>query len=125
MDVLNIEGTDETPTVVLDKGAGKFEFSGKSLPEDPMEFFTPILSWLDAYNADANPETVAVFKMSYFNTASSKLILDIMMKFEELQEAGGSEVTLEWHFDEEDEDMEEAGEEYEDIVEVTFKQVPF
>ena len=57
--------------------------------------------------------------MTYFNTASSKIILDILMKLEELHEAG-NEVMIEWHYEEDDEDMQEAGEEYSEIVEVPF-----
>jgi hypothetical protein len=57
--------------------------------------------------------------MTYFNTASSKIILDILMKLEELHE-DGNEVLIEWHYEEDDEDMQEAGEEYSEIVEVPF-----
>jgi hypothetical protein len=57
--------------------------------------------------------------MTYFNTASSKIILDILMKLEEIQEAG-NEILIEWHYEEDDEDMQEAGEEYSEIVEVPF-----
>jgi uncharacterized protein YkuJ len=57
--------------------------------------------------------------MTYFNTASSKIILDILMRLETLHE-DGKNITIEWHYEEDDEDMQEAGEEYADIVEVPF-----
>lgn len=57
--------------------------------------------------------------MTYFNTASSKIILDILMRLETLHE-NGKNITIEWHYEEDDEDMQEAGEEYADIVEVPF-----
>jgi hypothetical protein len=60
----------------------------------------------------------------YFNTASSKLLLDILMKLEEIHEAG-HDVLIRWHYPEDDEDMEEAGEEYSDIVDVPFEQVSY
>ncbi|MBQ5513471.1 MAG: SiaC family regulatory phosphoprotein, partial [Bacteroidales bacterium] len=60
----------------------------------------------------------------YFNTASSKLLLDILMKLEQLSE-DGNDVLVRWYYPEDDEDMQEAGEEYSDIVDVPFEQVPY
>jgi hypothetical protein len=120
MNSLRIELTDETPQVILDPASNVFEFSGKSLPEDVMTFYGPVLNWLDAYSASPNDTTVVDFKMVYFNTASSKMILDILFKLEELTK-GGKGVTVRWHFQEDDEDMKEAGEEYGDLVEIPFE----
>lgn len=124
MDAINLEATDETPKVILDPVNGVFEFSGKSLPEDVTQFYNPIMDWLEEYGESPNSESTFVFKMDYFNTASSKLILDILMKLEEIHEEHEN-ITVEWHFRDDDEDMEEAGEEYADIVEVPFKQVSY
>ena len=124
MEVIKIKGTDDTPNIILDKDSGIFEISGRSLPEDVTTFYEPILNWLDDYQEEANDKTVFAFKLVYFNTASSKLILDILMKLEEMHE-GGKEVLIKWFFPEDDEDMEEAGEEYADIVDVPFEQVSY
>ena len=123
MDALRIPATDDTPEVILDS-SGEFEFSGKSLPEDVASFYDPIIDWIDEYGQNANDSSIFKFKLTYFNTASSKMILDILMKLEELSE-GGADIKVEWHYEEEDEDMEEAGEEYSDIVEVPFDMVPY
>ena len=124
MDVINISATDETPNVTLDKNGNKFEFSGKSLPEDVTVFYNPILKWLDAYGSSPNSSTEVVFKMDYFNTASSKLILDILMKFEEINEEHGG-VSIKWYYLEDDEDMEEAGDEFSDIVDVPIELIQY
>jgi len=124
MEVIKIKGTDDTPTIILDKDSGIFEISGRSLPEDVSTFYEPILNWLDDYAEEANAKTVFAFKLVYFNTASSKLILDILMKLEEMHE-NGNEILIKWFFPEDDEDMEEAGEEYADIVDVPFEQVSY
>lgn len=120
MDLLSIEATDETPKIILDPDNNIFEFSGKSLPEDVTTFYGPVLDWLDQYGQSANDKTVVDFKLVYFNTASSKLILDILFKLEEIHE-GGIDISIVWHYQEEDEDMEEAGEEYADLVEMPFE----
>ena len=123
MEALIINKTDDTPAIHLDKASGTFQFSGKSLPEDVTTFYTPVFNWLDGYFQDPNAESTFIFKMTYFNTASSKIILDILMRLENLNNDGKSKVTVEWHHDEDDEDMQEAGEEYSEIVEVPFKFV--
>jgi hypothetical protein len=120
MEALIIAKTDDTPQVHLDKSAGKFEFSGKSLPEDVSSFYKPIFDWLEAYSKDTNDESVFEFKMTYFNTASSKVILDVLMKLEDMVN-DGKDIKVKWYYDEDDEDMEEAGEEYSEIVEVPFE----
>ena len=124
MEPIKIAGTEDTPTVTLDKEKEILEISGRSLPEDVASFYDPILTWLDEYAQDPNPKTIFNFKLVYFNTASSKLLLDILMKLEEMYEAG-KDVTVVWHYPEEDEDMQEAGEEYADIVDVPFQQVGY
>ena len=124
MEVINIKGTDDTPNVILDKDNGIFEISGRSLPEDVNMFYEPILEWIDQYSEDANEETIFNFKLEYFNTASSKVILDILLKFEEICE-NDKNVTIKWHYHEDEEDMLEAGEEYADIVEIPFEYIVY
>ncbi len=124
MEVIKIVGTDDTPSVILDAENDIFEISGRSLPEDVSAFYEPILDWLERYAESANAKTVFNFKLVYFNTASSKMLLDILLKLEEMYEAG-KDVLVRWHFPEDDEDMEEAGQEYADIVEVPFEQVSY
>ncbi len=122
MEPLIINKTDDTPFIHLDKVSKKFEFSGKSLPEDVATFYAPVFEWITRYSEVAEGESVFIFNMAYFNTASSKIILDILMRLEEMHNAG-KPITIEWHHEEDDEDMQEAGEEYSEIVEIPFKFV--
>jgi hypothetical protein len=124
METIKIQGTEDTPKVILDKDSDIMEISGRSLPEDVTSFYEPVLTWLEEYSQNPNKKTIFNFKLVYFNTASSKLLLDILMKLEEIHEAG-NDVLIRWHFPEDDEDMEEAGEEYADIVDVPFEQVSY
>lgn len=63
MDVLIIKGSHETPEVLFNKETGEFSISGKSLPEDVKEFYTPIISWVNQYSESPNPETILKVKM--------------------------------------------------------------
>lgn len=116
MDILKLEGTEDTPKIILDKGNGIFEISGRSLPEDSAEFYRPVLDWIGQYAAGPNAATEFVFKLEYFNTASSKLILDVLSALEDIP---GMKIL--WYFHEDDEDMEEAGEEFSELVELPFE----
>lgn len=120
MEPLRIPATDETPSVLLDPEQNHFEFAGKSLPEDVTSFYNPIINWLEQYKTTTRPKMVVDFKLVYFNTASSKLILDILFLLEKIHQSG-TEVLIRWHYEEADEDMKEAGEEYGDLVEIPFE----
>jgi hypothetical protein len=124
MQPLKIEQTDDSPFVELDREKNRFEISGKSLPENVVEFYTPVLNWLKLYKPDPGPRTEFNFRLIYFNTASSKLILDILMIFEEMV-AEGHEVLVRWHSQKTDEDMQEAGREYEEMVDVPFEHITY
>ncbi|NOS91053.1 MAG: DUF1987 domain-containing protein [Cyclobacteriaceae bacterium] len=116
MEILNLKGTEDTPTILLDKKNGIFEISGRSLPEDSAEFYKPVIEWINAYSSEANPTTEFAFKLEYFNTASSKLILDVLSALEDIK---GMKVV--WYFHDDDEDMEEAGQEFSELVEIPFE----
>jgi hypothetical protein len=122
MEVMKIAGTDDTPSVILDADSNIFEIAGRSLPEDVAAFYNPILEWLDQYSQNPKPKTVFNFRLIYFNTASSKMLLDILMKLEDLHNSG-KPALVKWYYPEDDEDMKEAGEEYADIVDVPFEQI--
>lgn len=116
MEILILEGTSDTPKIILDQQHGIFEISGRSLPEDSAEFYRPVLDWIGRYAKQASPTTNFVFKLEYFNTSSSKLILDILSALEEIEG-----MKIEWCYPEDDEDMEEAGKEFSELVEIPFE----
>ena len=116
------EATGRTPRIHFDYSAGIFEISGKSIPENSFEFFRPVLYWLDNYIKFPLKNTVLKMSLEYFNTSSSKCFLDIFKKFESINRET-SKVLIEWHYDEDDEDMLEAGEDYESILKIPFKFV--
>ncbi|MCI0751050.1 MAG: DUF1987 domain-containing protein [Flammeovirgaceae bacterium] len=116
MEILKLEGTEDTPKIMLDAKNGIFEISGRSLPEDSAEFYRPVLEWIGNYAKSANPATEFVFKLEYFNTASSKLILDVLSALEDIK---GMKIM--WYYHEDDEDMEEAGQEFSELVEIPFE----
>lgn len=113
---LHLEETQDTPRVNLNQAERIFEISGRSLPEDCIEFFTPVLNWINEYKQAPNPETVFVFKLEYFNTASSKLILDMLHTLK-----GLPGIKIIWYYFEDDEEISDAGREFAEQVDLPFE----
>jgi len=116
--------TDDCPEIILDKESNNFMLSGKSLPEDVTTFYNPVLEWLNEYSKSPNEETVMNVRLTYFNTASSKLLLDILMILESMS-LEGRQVKINWHYPAYDDEMREAGVEYAEMVEVKFEYLSY
>ena len=78
MDALIIKEDEGTPKIVLDKNNNRFELSGNSLPEDIIGFYRPVYKWIEEYSKQPNQSTKLVIKLNYFNSSSSKAVLDII-----------------------------------------------
>jgi len=122
VEVLKIEGTPKTPEVVMDPTAGKLMLKGRSIPENSIEFYKPLIDWIDEYGKTALDHTEIFIKLEYFNTSSSKCILDVFKKLESLKQ-DGKEVVVKWYYECDDEDMLEAGEDYEAILDLPFEMI--
>ena len=122
MDTLIIESSSKTPKVEFDADKGELLLEGRSIPENSLEFYIPLMEWLEAYTQVAMPNTIVQIKLEYFNTSSSKCILDFFKKLEAISNRGKN-VSVNWYFEEDDEDMMEAGEDYNAIVGIPFVMV--
>jgi hypothetical protein len=116
MNTFLLEATAKTPLVSLDAASGILRLEGKSIPENSVEFYRPILEWLDQYAGSPASETILELSLEYFNTSSSKCLLDVFRKLEMLNSSGN--VAIRWYYDEEDEDMKEVGEDYQALLKV-------
>ena len=122
MDVLSIEGTPKTPTVRFDGSKGSIEIKGRSIPENSIEFYRVLVEWLEEYAKETHPQTQVNIQLEYFNTSSSKCILDVFKKLEAIHKVSEG-VNINWFYDEDDEDMLEAGQDYESIIRIPFKMI--
>jgi hypothetical protein len=104
MEKYAIEGTPKTPTISFDIQGGVLEIKGRSIPENSIEFYKPLVDALDKYSSSSKPATTVNIQLEYFNTSSSKCILDVFKKLETIHKSG-SAVTINWYYEEDDEDM--------------------
>lgn len=116
------EATADHPGIVLDQRSGIFEITGASFPEDAREFYKPVMDWIDDFEKDPSSELLLTFKLTYYNTSSSKVIQSILEKFEEINDRGIS-IRIKWYYETEDEDMFEAGLGYKERVEMPFEVI--
>ena len=82
MEDLILSGTEKTPTVNFNYNEGNLELRGRSIPENSIEFYKPLVDALDAYSKNPKSLTRVNIHLEYFNTSSSKCILDIFKKLE-------------------------------------------
>ncbi|MDY0201181.1 MAG: DUF1987 domain-containing protein [Bacteroidales bacterium] len=105
-----------TPYVLLNAEAGEIRIEGRSIPENVIDFYYPILSWIDKYVEKAKEVTTIFFKLEYFNTSSSKRLFDIMKKVEVIASQPEKKVIINWYYEEDDEDIYFAGSDYKALI---------
>ena len=114
----------DTPEIQFDPDAGKFRIEGESYPENAMEFYRPVIESLNTFVANHDLELEVNFKMMYFNSSSSKCLLDIFDILEEFS-GRGNQVIVNWYFQEDDEDIRESGEDFAEDLDLEFNLIPY
>ncbi|MBI3500610.1 MAG: DUF1987 domain-containing protein [Bacteroidetes bacterium] len=122
MEKINIESTPKTPAINFDFEKGFLEIKGRSIPENSIEFYKPIVESLEKYGSKPQNVTTVNIQLEYFNTSSSKCILDVFKKLESIHK-NGNQLVINWYYEQDDEDMLEAGEDYQAIINVPFKMI--
>lgn len=110
-DDLFLVATKYTPDISLQSN-GKISLIGRSYPENAYEFYQPVLDWFRAYFAHSeSPRTVWVdFEVSYFNSSSSKVFLDIFTLLDQQRDIFS--IKVRWVYDVDNDNAQEAGEEF-------------
>jgi hypothetical protein len=111
MEHFKLKESKYTVRVDFNPETGTLELEGASYPENASEFYQPIFDWINLYIKEVNKNIHLILRLNYLNTSSTKCMLDIIDLLEEYYEAGG-EVTIDWYYAEDDEDILETGEEF-------------
>ncbi|MBX3044794.1 MAG: DUF1987 domain-containing protein [Candidatus Kapabacteria bacterium] len=123
MENLYISPDKTTPEVDFNSVTNILKISGESFPENSSGFYDPVFKWLREYTA-GKPSFTFEFKMVYFNTSSSKAILDLITILEEYHNSGGN-VKLIWHYEEDDDDIMESGQEFTEKLNLHCELIPY
>jgi len=120
MKKIYIDAKEDTPKVILNKSRGKFEISGRSLPEDASIFYGPIVDWIEEYIKSPAANTEFHFNLEYFNATSLKQLIKILFTLEEITKSGKN-IKIIWHYNQNDELMLAKGQEIQTIVKLPFE----
>ena len=113
MSELNITATERTPEIQLSAANGVFSMKGESFPEDVSAFYGQVIVAVDQLaSALSKPLTVDV-AMVYINSSSIKAMFRIFEGLEAVRKNGQS-LTITWHYQEDDDIMQELGEDFKD-----------
>jgi len=128
MESIHIDGTLVSPTVDFNLETRVLEIDGYSRPENVRDFYFPLIEWLDELNkylVKFKSSNIVVepftfnFKYVYFNSSSAKFIYDIIILLNGFKK-DGFPIKIYWYFDEDDDELREAGEELSDMANVPF-----
>lgn len=119
MDSLIIHGHNHFPAIDFNAENGILEIRGESNPENAIEAYKPVIDWLDKYIKSPSEKTVVNVKLEYFNTSSSKCLLNVLRRFETLYETEKL-ISINWFYEKGDEDGFEAARDYESLIEAPF-----
>lgn len=115
-----IEKTPSTPGIIFQAEKGYLLIEGRSIPENPGDFYEPLIDWIKKYIKE-NVETLLIdFKLEYINSGSSKYILSLFKTMDNYCKEGGK-CQVNWHYEEDDEAVQELGEHYKN----SFENIPF
>jgi len=125
---LIIDQTENSPKVILDPDKKIFEISGESRPPDVPQFYDEVLRWLDEYTLHLSKSHISKdpvevnLDLEYFNSSSAKYILDFCKQLAQVR-SKGKEVTVRWHYEDDDMDMLEVGREMSRMAKVPFEYI--
>ena len=122
MNDIQIPATKNTPEIFSDIARQQLTIKGEAYPENAAQFYAPFFIWLEEYlAAGANHATEVTIDLAYFNSSSSKVLLDLFNRLE--QAAGqGHQVVVNWRYHKENDMILEYGEEFaEELASLDFR----
>jgi hypothetical protein len=103
---LKAESTKRTPGIILEPG--KIFIMGRSIPENPTEFYQPVYDWIAGFVKENTKKTKIDLGFEYINTSSTKWIFTILKELNEMENLG-EYANVTWYYERGDEDMSELG----------------
>lgn len=119
MDTITIEKTKSSPFVLLDPNKHVIRIKGQSYPENAAAFYEPIFAWIEKYMERANETLTVEIYLAYLNTSSTKAIMTMFDMLEDAYSRGRG-ISIQWHYDSDNEMGLEYGEDFKEDLTVPF-----
>ena len=114
-----IEKTLNTPQVKLLPSEGLLRIEGRSIPEDPVEFYSGIIEKVEEYFLNPKVLTRLEIKLEYINSGSSKYLLELLRAVKHHYDQG-KDCLVTWFYESEDESIQELGQHYQNTLKLPF-----
>ena len=116
--------TFNTPEVELHPYEGILKIEGRSIPEDPGEFYNSIITKLEEYYLEPTAVTRLEIKLEYINSGSSKYLLELL-RVVKVNYDKGKDCIVNWYYEEQDESIHELGLHYQNTFHIPFKLIDY
>jgi hypothetical protein len=100
------EPSKRTPWIYMEPG--RIFIMGRSIPENPGDFYRPIYKWISEYAGSHIEKSRIDLGFEYINTSSTKWIFNILKELSEMPDVAEN-VKVTWYYEQGDEDMCELG----------------
>jgi hypothetical protein len=124
MEDLYLKKTSNSPEVEFLADSGELSMEGRSIPEDPGEFFERLIDWINEYFLHPAEKTEVTIKLEYINSGSSKYMLELL-RIMKINHDAGKNVKVLWYFEEGDESIQELGIHYENTIQIPFEHIEY
>ncbi len=122
MEIIRIEKTNNTPSIYIDEANMLCRIEGSSYPEDAYEVYQHVLDWLARVGDNIEAELVVEFDYDFLNSISHKKVWQILHELKQFYK-NGKPVKVVWYYDENDDDIMEAGEDLAELMNIPFELV--
>jgi len=119
---LYIKGTSKTPDI--DFSPGLLKISGRSIPEDTISFYKPVLQWLELYLYKPEKLTKVVFKIEYVNSGSNRFLYSMLNMFNDKYHEGVN-IAISWFFESDDDKIKNLGDDLQALVDIPFSMMEY
>jgi len=81
---INIKESSQSPEIIFDYEKSTISISGKSYPENVNETYKELLEAIELYKTCPKKETDINFNWLYYNTATTKIIVKIILELKSI-----------------------------------------
>ena len=111
------EPSKRTPWIIMEPG--RIFIMGRSIPENPGDFYRPVHGWISEYARSHIEKSYIDLGFEYINTSSTKWIFNILKELSEMEETEEN-IKVTWYYEQGDEDMCELGFILKSLIECPF-----
>jgi len=111
--------TNTLPKINYDEMAGTVKIEGRSISSDAEIYFNEFLPYFEDCIKRNPMDLILNLDLEYFNTKTSKILMSFF-NIAKTVENKGFTVKVNWYYEEGDEDMQDAGDDYESLTKLDF-----